>query len=198
VEMANAVNWLTTSMPTKHARLPVKKLLVLCLCALVVSTLPVMARAQSSGAQPKSTELDAILFVQSLRTTDGRDGIHLVWIPQPLQRLCLGKTSQQCANMDYCVRTTNPDVSQCHNLGIPLSRLPKYPRDMIPRRQLSVVLLALSPDKFPKLQEFYHRAPKASLEHLSLSTRVKARVRFTRKPDDDDFDVLDVVAVAPF
>jgi len=48
------------------------------------------------------------------------------------------------------------------------------------------------------LQGFYHRAPRASLEHLSLSARVKARVRLIRKPDDDDFDVLEILAVAPF
>ncbi len=142
--------------------------------------------------------MDVTLFVQSLPTKNGQDGIHLIWIPQPLQRVCLGKTSQQCANIDYCVRTTNRDVSMCRNLGIPLSHLPSYPHDMIPRRQLSEVFMLLSPDHFANLQEFYHHASKASLEHLSLSARVKARVRFTRKPDDDDFEVLEILAVAPF
>jgi hypothetical protein len=161
---------------------------------------PATARAQygAAGAKPGSTEMDAILFVQSLHMKDGQDAIHLVWIPQPLQRLCLGRTAQQCAAMDYCIRTTNRDVSECRSLGIPLSRLPSYPPGMVPRRQLSVTLMRLTPDYFPKLQNFYHQAPKASLERLSLSARVKARVRFTRKPDDDDFDVLDIVAVAPF
>jgi len=142
--------------------------------------------------------MDAILFVQSLHMKNGQDGIQLVWIPQPLQRLCLGKTAQQCADMDYCIRTTNRDVKMCRSLSVPLSRLPSYPPGMIPRRQLSVSLLRLTPDYFANLQEFYRRAPRASLERLSLSARVKARVRFTRKPDDDDFDVLDILAVAPF
>lgn len=187
-------------MPAKRPLLPVRNLLVLGLCAVALLVLPATARAQSAGAtaQPASTELDAILFVQSLQTKNGQDAIHLVWIPQPIQRLCLGKTAQQCANMDYCVRTTNRDVSTCRNLGIPLSSLPSYPHDMLPRRQLSVVLMALTPNTFPVLQDFYHRAPRASLERLSLTTRVKARVRFTRTPDDDAFDVLEILTVAPF
>ena len=142
--------------------------------------------------------MDAILFVQSLTMKDGQDAIHLVWIPQPIQRLCLGKTAQQCANIDYCIRTTNRDIKMCHNLGIPLSRLPSYPPDMIPRRQLSVTFMRLTPDYFANLQEYFHRLPKASLEHLSLNARVKARVQFIRKPDDDDFNVKQILAVAPF
>ena len=155
---------------------------------------------QSAGANtnPASTELDAILFVQSLPMKNGEDAIQLVWIPQPLQRVCLGKTTQQCSAMDYCIRTTSPNVEMCRNLAVPLSRLPSYPANMVPRRLLSVVLLRLTPDHFTMLQDFYHHAPRASLQHLSLSARVKARVRFTRKPDDDDFDVLEILAVAPF
>jgi len=185
-------------MSANLPRLLVRSLLVLGLCGFVLVWPPGVAHAQSAGAKPESTEMEAVLFVQSLHMKNGQDGIHLVWIPQPLQRLCLGKTDQQCADMDYCVRTTNRDVSMCRNLGIPLSRLPSYPPGMVPRRQLSVTLMRLTPDYFANLQEFYHRLPKASLERLSLSARVKARVRFTRKPDDDDFDVLEILAVAPF
>jgi hypothetical protein len=86
----------------------------------------------------------------------------------------------------------------CRNLGMPLSRLPSYPQNMVPRRVLSVVLMRLTPDHYANLQEFYHRAPRASLEHLSLSARVKARVRLTRTPDDDSLEVLEILAVAPF
>jgi len=161
--------------------------------------LPARIRAQSAGADahPSSTEMDAILFVQSLPTKNGKDAIALVWVPQPIQRLCLDKTSEQCASIDYCIRTTNRDVGMCRNVGVPITRLPSYPHDMIPRRQLSVVLMLLSPDHFANLQEFFHRAPRASLEQLSLSARVKARVRFTRTADDDSFEVLEIVRVAP-
>ncbi len=121
----------------------------------------------------------------------------LIWsgFQQPIQRLCLGKTEQQCASIDYCIRTTNRDVSMCRNLGIPLSRLPSYPAGMLPRRQFSVVLTRLTPDHFTILQDFFHRAPKASLERLSLSARVKARVRLTRNADDDGLEVLKILVV---
>ena len=181
-------------MPTKHLRLTLHNLFFFGLCAVVLSAFPAIAYAQSSGG----TELDAILFVQSLPMKNGQEAIQLAWIPQPLQRLCIGKTTQQCSDIDYCVRTTNRDVKMCRNLSIPLSRLPSYPPGMVPQRLHSVALLRLTPDHFANLQEFYHQLPPASLEHLSLKARVKARVRYTRKSDDDDFDVLEVLAVAPF
>jgi hypothetical protein len=175
----------------------IRNLFLLALCA--VAAFPARAGAQSSGAVAQSsTEMDAILFVQSLPMKNGKEGIDLVWVPKPLERLCLGKTSQQCANMDYCIRTTSKNVSTCRNLAVPLSSLPKYPANMTPRRQLSVVLMYLSPDHFANLQQFFHSAPRASLQRLSLSARVKARVRLTRTPDDDSLDVLEIMAVAPF
>ncbi len=187
-------------MPAKRPRLRLLSLLISGLCCVALFALTSMTQAQSASVQGQagSSEIEAVLFVQSLRTTDGHEGIRLVWIPQPLQRFCLGKTAQQCADIDYCIRTTDRDVSMCRKLGIPLSRLPSYAPGMIPRRQMSETWFALAPDSFAKLQEFFHHAPRASLEHLSMSSRVKARVRFTRKPDDDDFDVLDILAVAPF
>lgn len=162
-----------------------------------------MARGQSAGAtaRPASIELEAILFVQTPQADNGKGAIRLVWVPQPIERLCLGKTAQQCSAIDYCIRTTNREVSICRNIGIPLSRLPSYPHDMRPRRQLSVIYFAAAAADVKNLamvQDFYHRAPRSSLERLSLSARVKARVRFTRNPEDDDFDVLEILAVAPF
>lgn len=142
--------------------------------------------------------MEAILFVQSAPTKDGQDGIRLIWIPQPLERLCLGKTADQCAAIDFCIRTTTRSVKMCQNLAVPLSRLPSYPPNMIPRRQMSITFFRLTPEYFANLQDFYRHASKASLQHLSLSARVKARLQFLRKPDDDDFNVLKIVAVAPF
>jgi hypothetical protein len=187
-------------MPLKRPLVRAMSLLISGLCCVAMFAIVSTAHAQSVGdqAEARASEIEAVLFVQSLPMKDGREGIHLVWVPRPLQRLCLGKTAQQCADIDYCVRTTNRDVSTCRKLGIPLSRLPSYPPGMIPRRQLSEVFFALTPDHFTNLQEFFHRAPRASFEHLSMGSRVKARVRFTRNPDDDDFDVLDILAVAPF
>jgi hypothetical protein len=157
------------------------------------------SHAQSAAmGHPVSTEVEAILFVQSPQADNGKGAIRLVWIPQPIQRLCLGKTAQQCSAIDYCIRTTTRDVTMCHNLGIPLSRLPSYPNDTSPRRQLSVIYFPVAPMKgFAMLQNFYHRTPRTSFQRLGLSTRVKARVRFTRTSEDDDFDVLEILAVAP-
>ena len=185
-------------MASKPRNALVTNFLLLALCA-ACSIFTAIAHAQStaSAAHPGS-EMDAILFVQSAQMKNGENAIQLAWIPQPLQRLCLGKTLQRCADIDYCIRTTNREVSMCRNLGIPLSQLPSYPAGMVPRRQHSIFLLRLTPDRFANLQDFYHHLPPASLERLSLKARVKARVRYTVKPDDDDFDVLEILAVAPF
>lgn len=153
-------------------------------------------------AQPPSgqgsVELEEFLFVQAPDFKNSNGAIVLIWLPQPLQRLCLGKTAKQCANIDFCIRTTNRESSQCRNIGVNLARIPPYPQGTRPRRMLSVVLMYLQPTKFEKLQDFYKSAPQASLERISMDARVKARIRFIRKPDDDDFNLLDVVAVPPF
>src|SRR5271166_4825892 len=135
------------TMPAKPPRLRRRNLLIVCLCAVALCSFAAMARAQSVGSTAHTaTEMEAILFVQSLHTKDGQDGIHLVWVPQPILRLCLGKTADRCATIDYCIRTTNRDVSMCRNLGMPLSSLPSYPPGMVPRRQLSVTFFRLTPD----------------------------------------------------
>jgi hypothetical protein len=154
--------------------------------------------AQSSSDHPGSVELEEFLFVQAPESDNGKGGIVVVWLPQPLQRLCLGKTAKECATIDYCIRTTNREASMCRNIGVNLARIPPYPPGTRPRRMMSIELLYLEPTKFEQLQDFYRSAPKASLERISMSARVKARIRFTRKPDDDDFDLLEVLAVPPF
>jgi hypothetical protein len=191
------------SVLAKRRLLRIRNVLIAGFCAFVLFALPSVARAQSNGAtvHPASTELEAILFVQTPQADNGKGAIRLVWVPHPIERLCLSKTAQQCSTIDYCIRTTNREASICRNLGIPLSRLPSYPHDMRPRRQLSVIYFAAAADdvkNLAMLQDFYRRAPRSSLERLSLSARVKARVRFTRNPEDDDFDVLEILAVAPF
>ncbi|HZB88335.1 MAG TPA: hypothetical protein VE291_06745, partial [Terracidiphilus sp.] len=100
--------------------------------------------------------------------------------------------------IDFCIRTTNRDAAQCRNIGVNLARIPKYPPGTVPRRMQSVTLSYLSPDKFPELQRFYRTAPPESLQQLSMSARVKARIRYTPSPNFDTVQVLDVIAVAPF
>jgi preprotein translocase subunit Sss1 len=154
--------------------------------------------AQSSADQPGSVELEQLLFVQAPEQDNGKGGIVVIWLPQPLQKLCLGKTASQCSNIDYCIRTTNRESSRCKNIGVNLAHISPYPPDTRPRRMMSIVLMYLAPTKFEQLQDFYKSAPKASLERISMSARVKARIRFTRKPDDDEFSLLEVLAGPPF
>jgi hypothetical protein len=154
--------------------------------------------AQSASSQSGSADLDAFLFVQAPERDFAGHPIDVVWLPQPLQKFCLGKTASQCAIIDFCIRTTNRESSQCSNIGVNLASIPKYPPDTRPRRMQSVTLMYLTPDKFKQLQDFYKSAPKASLQRFSMSARIKARIRYTWRPDDDTFQLLDVLAVSPF
>lgn len=159
------------------------------------------ASAQTSSGQTGSVELEQMLFVQAPGPGGSKDGIVLVWLPEPLQKLCLGKTAPRCATIDYCIRTTNRDVAECRNLGINLARIRPYPPDTRPRRMISMTLFKireLNGNGYGLLQKYYNSAPPASLARLSMSARVKARVRFTRKADDDDWDLLQIIAVPPF
>jgi len=77
-----------------------------------------------------------------------------LWIPQPLQKYCLGKTAEQCSTIDYCIRTTNKDIAMCRSLSPNLRRLPAYPPGIRPRRVLSITYYKLDPtrgfDTLPK------------------------------------------------
>ncbi|HTB15150.1 MAG TPA: hypothetical protein VK752_26445 [Bryobacteraceae bacterium] len=147
-----------------------------------------------STAFAGTVEMDAVLFVQN----GVKDGILVMWIPKPLEKFCLGKTERQCSTMDYCIRTTNKNVPMCKNLG----RLPAYPAEMHPRRVLAVTYFKIVPKYSPikgieMLQTFYNSQPRASLDLLSDSVRITARVKLTTRPDDDDFEVLEILGVSP-
>lgn len=159
------------------------------------------ANAIASSDPTGSVEMEQMLFVQAPGPGGAKDGIVLVWLPEPLEKLCLGKTATRCATIDYCIRTTNRDVERCRNLGINLARIQPYPPDTRPRRMISMTMFKLrelNGNGFGLLQKFYNSAPPASLQHLSMSARIKARIRFTRKPDDDDWELLQVIAAPPF
>jgi hypothetical protein len=157
------------------------------------------AKAQAAFAQGDSTERDEILFVQAPEHDNGSGGIVVISIPEPLQRFCLGKTFTQCSSMDYCIRTTTKQVSMCRNLAVPLSRLPSYPPGMTPRRLMSLSFYKLTPGgPYAPLEDFYKSLPRSSLERISMGARIKARIRFTRTPEGDDFQLEQVLATAPF
>lgn len=136
-------------------------------------------------------EMDDFLFVQNPAT--GANGYHVVWIPEPLQKICMGKTARQCADMDYCIRTTNKNVAMCR--GLP--KLPSYPAGMRPRRVFSITYMEPGNTKVLEfLRQFHATQPSSAFDHLSMGVRVKARLKLTRGADDDSFEVLEVSAVA--
>jgi hypothetical protein len=149
-------------------------------------------------AQPtpeRGVELETSLFVQLPGGKFNPGAVQLVWIPEPLEKYCLGKTHVQCASMDFCIRTTTKNVSTCRNLAVDLAHLPAYPPEMRPRRMLSVTLYLARMKGWQELQDYVARAPKSTLEHFSQMARIKAKVAFTRTPEDDDLRVLEILSV---
>jgi hypothetical protein len=160
------------------------------------AVLCVVALAQTPHrAGESSLELEPSLFVQLPGGKSTPGAVQLVWIPEPLEKYCLGKTREQCASMDFCIRTTTKNVSTCRNLAVDLAHLPTYPPDMRPRRMLSVALYLARMKGWEELQDYVARAPKDRLEHFSPLARIKAKVTFTRTLDDDDFRVLEILSV---
>jgi len=175
--------------------------------ALSITGRPARAESSAAAAQStapeNSTDLDQILFLQIMPIKNGpnrgKDAYTLAWIPAPIQKYCLGKTHDSCASMDYCLRTTNRDVSMCRNLGAALTHMPAYPRDMSPRRMLSITLFPPSTMQgFDLLQKLAATMPHTTPQLFSMSARVKARVRLTRRPDDDDLTILAILSTPPF
>jgi hypothetical protein len=158
-----------------------------------------IALAQTSLVVPqeRTSELEASLFIQDPHLGGGKKGIQVIWIPQAIQKYCLGKTTKECSTIDYCIRTTNKHASMCQNLSVDTRRLPAYPPDVLPRRLLSIVYFSpiTTVKGFGSLAEFFENAPKGSLDRLSSSARIRARIKLTRSADDDQFDVLEVLAV---
>ena len=146
-----------------------------------------------AGAPQKSTqEREDVLFVLNPLTKGAEGGAHVLWIPQPLEKYCIGKTAQQCSTIDHCIRTTNRNVAMCKNLGVGLARIPAYPPDTRPRRLLSVTYFPRAPIKgLDTLLNFLASNP---IDRLSLGARLKGRIKFTTSAEDDDFELLEVVA----
>jgi len=139
--------------------------------------------------------MEQTLYVQAPDFAGGANSIVLVWLPEPLESTCLGRTMKECFNIDFCIRTTNPNGPQCRNLGIPRARLPHYPPGMQPRRAISLVLRSLgNSNGFDLLKEFYRKAPKDTLERLSSKATIHARIRYTSSPSNEGFYLLEVLS----
>ena len=160
------------------------------------AVLSLVALAQTPRPGESSIELEPSLFVQLPGGKSTPGAVQLVWIPEPLEKYCFGKTHQQCASMDFCIRTTTKNVSTCRNLAVDLAHLPAYPADMRPRRMMSIALIPPTIMKgWKELEDYTARVPQEKLEHFSSTARVKAKVTFIRRPDDDDFRVLEILSV---
>jgi hypothetical protein len=150
----------------------------------------------ASDGQPDRIEMEQTLYVQAPDFPGGGNSIVLVWLPKPLEKTCLGRTMKQCSNIDYCIRTTNPNSAQCSTLGIPRVRLPHYPPGMQPRRAISVVLRSPGDSNgFDLLKNFYKNAPKGALERLSSDATIRARIRYNNDPSFEGFTLLEVLSV---
>ena len=142
-------------------------------------------------------ELEAVLYVQNpAPSAVPGGGIYVVWIPPPVLKYCLGKPAEQCSRIDFCIRTTTKNVSTCQNLGLNFSNMHGYPPDTTPRRVLSITYFPKAPvTGMAILQEFFKSQPSAAFDRLSDSVRVNAKIKLTRSPKDDNFDVLEFLSV---
>ena len=155
-----------------------------------------VALAQSLRPGESSLELEPSLFVQLPGGKSVPGAVQLVWIPEPLEKYCFGKTHEQCASMDFCIRTTTKNVPVCRNLAVDLAHLPAYPPNMRPRRMMSIALIPPTRmNGWQELEDYIARIPKDQLQHFSPTVRVKAKVTLIRKPEDDDFRVLEILSV---
>lgn len=146
--------------------------------------------------QQNPIELEETLFIQNAQTSPDKGAIYVMWIPQPVLKYCLGKSGEHCAKIDFCIRTTSKQVSTCQNLGIDVSRMHGYPPGTRPARVIGITYFPQAPIKgMDILQSFYANKPKATFDTLSMGVRIKARIKFTRKPNDDDYDVLEFLAI---
>jgi hypothetical protein len=185
----------------------VRKLLVnswvAAMAALACALAPVLAVTPSPAAttaaaegQLGAMEMEQTLYVQAPDWSGPKgDGIVLVWLPEPLESTCAGRTMKECFTIDYCIRTTNPNGAQCRNLPIPRSQLPHYPPEMRPRRAVSVVMRYLgNSNGFDKLRAFYRSADASSLSRLSSDATIRARIRYNNDPSFEGFTLLEVLS----
>jgi len=149
----------------------------------------------AARAQPRAAlEREEFLFIVNPPPAS-KGAVIVAWIPQPMQRYCLGRTLEQCIAIDYCLRTTDRDVRQCRNLPVDVARIPKYPRDLYPRRVLSVVYFRAATviQGVGGLLEYFDSKPRSDFDRLSMKERIRARIRVKRSADDDEFDLLEVL-----
>ncbi len=169
----------------------------------LLATVLVVSAIESFAAPPASlgvSEREEFLFLLSPPPGPKLAGaIVVMWVPPPVLKYCLGKTAHECAAIDYCIRTTNRDVPMCRNLTVDVSKIAKYPPEIYPRRVLSVTYFraATTIPGLSGLMTYFDGKPKTDFDRLSMKARLKAKIRLKRTADDDDFDLLAVLAEPP-
>lgn len=147
-------------------------------------------------AQSPTTGLETFLYIQNTHNTQRPDSIYLLWIPEPVLKYCLNRPTQDCINIDFCIRTTTKQVKQCQNLPIDISHITRYSQETQPRRVLGVTVYRMVGLKgWDSVLAYFKSQPPGAFDRLTPSTRIKALVKFTRNPDDDSFNLLEVLQV---
>jgi hypothetical protein len=185
-------------MPVPKSASTLLRLAVITAVGIFACGIPSTAQSQSEA----TSELQESLFLLNAHVKNAK-GVEIpgvltvVSVPQPIQKYCMGKTSDRCAAIDFCIRTTTKSVPTCQKLPPNLRNLPPYPAGMRPNRQYSISFFQGAPNVkgFDALRQFYDAAPKASLDVFSAHARFQAKIRFTKTTDDGDFELLEVVSV---
>ena len=185
-------------MPVSKSAPTLLTLAAITAIGILACGIPSAAQSQAEGA----SELEESLFVLNphLKNAKGVEipgVLTVVSVPQPIQKYCMGKTSDQCAAIDFCIRTTTKSVAMCQKLPPNLRNLPPYPAGMRPNRQYSISFFQGAPNikGFEALRQFYDAAPKGTLDVFSAHARFQAKVRFTKTASDGNFELLEVVSV---
>jgi hypothetical protein len=169
------------------------------LAATAAAGLMLCAQAPSPAPTGSALELEEFLYIQNPHPDAALKGaVYVLWIPQPVMKYCSEKTAEQCIAIDFCIRTTSKQVSMCQNLSVNVTKLSRYPNDTGPRRVLSITYFPRAPVKgLDTLLQYFNSNPKATFDRLSPNARIKARVKLIRSATDDQFELLEVLAVPP-
>ena len=187
-------------MPNPKSASTISRLAAITVTGMLACVIPFAAQSQSPNEG--ASELEQSLFVLNphLKNAKGVEipgVLEVISIPQPIQKYCMGKVSDQCSTIDFCIRTTTKTVAMCQKLPPNLRNLPPYPAGMRPNRMYSISFSQRAPNikGFDALRQFYDAAPHGTLDVLSARGRFKAKIRFAKTANDGIFELLEVLSV---
>ena len=187
-------------MPNPKSASTILRLVTITAAGILACGIPFAAHSQSPNEG--ASELEQSLFVLNPHLKNAKGVkipgvLEVVSIPQPIQKYCMGKYSDQCSTIDFCIRTTTKTVAMCQKLPPDLRNLPPYPAGMRPNRMYSISFSQGAPNikGFDALRQFFDAAPKGTLDVFSAHGRFKAKIRFTKTANDGNFELLEVLSV---